>query len=196
MLACPVKANPPNWQHGRVIYALAREQLDDGSGGSGCFLDIGTAKGFSAVVMSWALADAGVHREVHSVDVMNPLERVSRNSVAEAEGDLLTVPEFVAPFIAPTVPVHFHGGGSLALLKDMVRLGLTVKFVFVDGKHSYGAVTEEIACLLQLQRPGAIALFDDMQIPGVAEAVKRARGYEVSRVRAGVGREYAVAVRV
>ncbi len=26
VLTCPVKLNPPNWQHGRVIYAVLSEQ--------------------------------------------------------------------------------------------------------------------------------------------------------------------------
>jgi hypothetical protein len=28
VLACPVKRNPPNWHHGRIIYAAARKYLD------------------------------------------------------------------------------------------------------------------------------------------------------------------------
>ena len=52
----PVEGNPPNWQHGRVIYALARELLvHDPS--VGLFVDIGIAR-VLAVVMGWAIAEA------------------------------------------------------------------------------------------------------------------------------------------
>src|SRR3989304_4481394 len=48
VLACPIKARPPNWQHGRVLYALTRRYRLTAEGPLYC-LDIGTAKGFSAV---------------------------------------------------------------------------------------------------------------------------------------------------
>src|SRR5688572_33475015 len=50
VLACPVKANPPNWQHGRVIYSAARRYLNGMTGPVSC-MDIGTAKGFSALCL-------------------------------------------------------------------------------------------------------------------------------------------------
>ena len=51
VLACPLKANPPNWQHGRVLYAGYRAYLA-GLQRRVLLLDIGTAKGFSAAAMS------------------------------------------------------------------------------------------------------------------------------------------------
>jgi len=194
VLACPVKVNPPSWQHGRVIYALARGLLEDEDHG-GCFLDIGTAKGFSAVVMAWALADAGARHDVLSVDAVDPLSHVERNSVAEVDGELLTVPEFIAPFMPPDAHIHFYGGGSLPLLDRLIGTGERVRFAFVDGKHTAAAVSAEILCLLRLQSRGDIALFDDVQIPGVSEAVKKIHGYTVTRLNAGPNRSYAIAVR-
>lgn len=194
VLACPLKVNPPSWQHGRVIYALARSLLEDDDC-PGCLLDIGTAKGFSAVVMSWAIADAGARRDVVSVDVVDPFAYVERNSVAEMDGELLTVPEFVAPFLLENGHIQFHGGGSLPLLDRMISAGERVRLAFVDGKHTATAVSAEIACLLRLQIPGDVVLFDDVQIAGVAEAVRKISSYTVTRVNAGVNRAYAMAVR-
>lgn len=81
-LACPVKRNPPNWQHGRVIYALLRRYLAARTGFVS-LLDIGTAKGFSALCMAFALADAGMDGAITSLDVVDPDARVPRNSIAE-----------------------------------------------------------------------------------------------------------------
>src|SRR3990172_8581667 len=50
VLACPIKARPPNWQHGRVLYALTRRYRLTAEGPLYC-LDIGTAKGFSALCL-------------------------------------------------------------------------------------------------------------------------------------------------
>jgi cephalosporin hydroxylase len=191
ILACPLKVNPPNWQHGRVIYALARKLLAD-SPGAGLFVDIGTAKGYSAVVMGWAIADAGANNWVLSIDAVDPSTRVTRNSVIEGD-ELFTVHEFVAPFIERSVRTEFVGGGS-----DFVLSGLSerVRFAFVDGRHSFAAVTADIANLQRLQQAGDIALFDDTQIDAVSAALGKLRGYHVKRLRVNSLREYAVAVRL
>src|ERR1041384_7883839 len=113
VLQCPIKASAPNWQHGRGLYQLAPQYISWAKKPT-IFLDIGTAKGFSACVLSWAIADDGStdHRVV-SIDVIEPDAFVKRNSVVECER-LMTVHQFAAPLIAPGVNVHFLGGGSAA----------------------------------------------------------------------------------
>lgn len=197
VLACPVKANPPNWQHGRVLYAAARDYLDSTPTSGGVFLDIGTAKGFSAVVMSLALSDADAHARVVSVDVIEPHARVPRNSVAECGGELWTVPEFTEPFLPANRAVEWHGGGSIRVLSELRRNGDHVRFAFVDGKHSAQVVGAEIAALTELQTRGDVAVFDDLQIPGVSVAIRTllAPAYRVEYLSAGPIRRYAVATR-
>lgn len=195
-LACPVKVNPPNWQHGRVLYALARNALEEERNG-GVFVDIGTAKGFSATIMAWAIYDAKARCRVLSVDIVDPNARVVRNSVREVDGTLLTVPEFVAPFIDPVIHrVEFHGGGSLALLNSLRSDGTRVRLAFVDGKHNAVTVTEEARMLAQLQRRGDVVLFDDMQIAQVASVVSALKTYAITHVRANARRAYAIGVRL
>jgi predicted O-methyltransferase YrrM len=188
VLACPLKVHAPNWQHGRVIYAVARKYLLTGAP---VMLDIGTAKGFSACVLSWALRDAGIAGEVVSIDLVDPLERVRRNSVAELDG-LRTVPEFVDPFRA--CEITFLGGGSLPWLDRATLDNRRVGFAFIDGKHSFEAVQAECRLLPLLQQPGDVVIFDDLQIEPVARAVATLRGYEITEMRTQV-RRYAIAVR-
>ena len=188
VLACPVKVNPPNWQHGRVIYATAmrymmyqREPV--------VFLDIGTAKGFSACVMTWAIAASGRNHEVVSVDVMEPTDRVARNSVAELDG-FKTIAEFVEPFIDPTVKTSFFGGGSLLWLREHHD---HIGFAFVDGKHTYDMVMAEHEEISKRQQLGDIIVFDDLQIEPVHRAVSKLKGYDVLKLDTGAGRKYAIA---
>ena len=84
VLACPLKKNPPNWVHGRVLYSLARNYLQGQIDVS--ILDIGSAKGFSALCLLWALRDSDILGSVTSVDVIDPEARVRRNTVAELDG--------------------------------------------------------------------------------------------------------------
>lgn len=197
VLACPVKVNAPNWQHGRVLYALARHYL-------ACtyhavtFLDIGTAKGFSACVMSWAIADAGMADTGHaiaSVDIVDPDAFIKRNSVAEVE-KLQTVQQFVKPFIAPDVSVTFHGGGSAKWLREARAEKVNVGFAFIDGKHTFDAVMLEFIGLTKLQRTGDLLLFDDVQFPDIEKAVMRITGYRRQRFELqSVRRAYTWAVK-
>lgn len=188
-LACPVKRNPPNWQHGRVIYALLRRYLAARTGFVS-LLDIGTAKGFSALCMAFALADAGMDGAITSLDVVDPDARVPRNSIAECE-ELKTVAQFVSPWQESRFIAFRQSTGAAWLVSDRGR----VHFAFVDGKHEYRAVREEAELLARRQEPGDIALFDDLQIAGVERAVRATRGYAVAMLEAKRERRYAIATR-
>jgi len=124
---------------------------------------------------------------------VSPDDRVSRNSVLEVTEGLKTVHEFIAPFTRGSI--ELHGCGSLMLLQRLQPGGERVRFAFIDGKHSYEAVHAETRLLSVLQRPGDVIVFDDLQIPGVGEAVAELQGYTVDFVRADKLRAYAIAVR-
>lgn len=195
ILACPLKVNPPSWQHGRVIYAALRRVLQESSSENEVFLDIGTAKGFSAVVMGWAIEDANtaINPKIISVDIVDPGTKVSRNSVAEAEGELHTVFDFVRPFKGK-LEIEFIGGGSQKLLSKLLLQRARVRFAFVDGKHSLDSVSNDIKALSILQKKGDMAIFDDIQISGVMSAVARQTTYDFRSLNAGDLRQYAIAV--
>lgn len=194
VLQCPIKVNAPNWQHGRVLYTLARQYIAWAKAPT-TFLDIGTAKGFSACVLSWAIADSGMPDcRVESVDIIEPDALVARNSVVETE-KYMTVPQFVAPFIDRSVKVEFHGKGSGSWLIKAPR-ELHVGFAFVDGKHTFDAVTLEALSIAKRQRAGDVILFDDAQIGCVYDATKQLRGYRREYLYlTGARRGYCVAVK-
>lgn len=196
ILACPVKKNPPSWAHGRIVYSKAREVLETNSR-AGMLLDIGTAKGFSALMMAWAIYDSGAFDHwVVSVDMVDPGERVPRNSVKEAEGGRFTVSEFLHPFRPTGVPMTFHGGGSERLLRTLKAIPETyIPFAFVDGRHSYAAVKADGEALASIQVRGNVAIFDDVHLEQVSQAVSELKEYEFRRIQAGPMRAYAVGVR-
>jgi predicted O-methyltransferase YrrM len=190
VLACPVKANPPCWQHGRVLYAVARAALA-GQVGPVTLLDIGTAKGFSALCLRWALGDAGIDGEVVTVDVIDPLSRVRRNSVAELEG-LKTLAEFLAPWPEAST-IRAHGMTGL----DWLRQGLgRLPVVFVDGKHEGRVVAAEGAQIAARQASGDVVVFDDVHLPDVKLAVSGLQhDYTLEWLPVLPKRAYAIGVR-
>lgn len=194
-LACPLKVNPPNWQHGRVLYAHLRAYLAEDRQ-LGQVVDIGTAKGYSALVMSWALRDGErTALPLWSIDIVDPFDRVSRNTSAELEG-LKTVPELVTPHLHGAPMPGFRGGGSIAWLKNAVTGCRRIGFAFVDGKHHPQIVRDEIELLARCQAPGDRCIFDDMQIEGLRQQVRRQKHYAVEFLEVLPKRSYAIGVRL
>lgn len=201
-LACPWKRNPPNWQHGRVIYAALRQRLTrleepPPEEVPYVLVDIGTAKGFSACVMAQAVADAGwqTSTTVQSADVVDPGACIPRNSVEDLrDGGPPHVYQLTQPHIPPNVHVEFSGTGSAALLARLTKEKRRVPFAFVDGKHTMEAVTVEAQALSKMQRTGDVIVFDDLQLPGVGAAVRAVKGYRLEELDIGP-RIYGIAVR-
>lgn len=169
VLACPVKTSPPNWQHGRVLYALTRQYLSDSCELCWNLLDIGTAKGFSALCLQWALNDhAGEGTEgVTSVDVIDPLSRVARKTIAEIDG-LLTLHETLEPW-PEAEAIRFVGTSGV----DWVSAyPYRIHVAFVDGSHKGPTVLQEGRLLAKRQEPGDLAIFDDVNRPELLAAVE------------------------
>jgi len=176
VLACPLKRNRACWQHGRIVYAMGRRVLArvlkrHVQHEQTVFLDIGTAKGFSALMMQYAIEDSGIMPsacQVISLDVIDPEERTVRNTVVELSG-LLTLAETLRPWQHVTDKIRFIQSEAANWL---LRLQLLhIHFAFIDGKHSFDAVNAELAHLARLQRSGDVLVIDDVQIEGVMRAL-------------------------
>jgi predicted O-methyltransferase YrrM len=190
VLACPVKVHAPCWQHGRLLYAVTHLRLRALESGSVTLLDIGTAKGFSALCLQWALIDAGADGHVISLDVVNPYERVRRNTIAELDG-LKTVLECLEPWPEARAIEFVQADARLWLTRNPGRLAVA----FVDGKHTYEAVSWELALLSNRQQCGDLIVIDDLQIAGVRKAVGELEGYHINFFEGHADRRYAVAER-
>ena len=191
VLACPVKKNPPNWQHGRVLYAAARQYFAT-SENLVTVLDVGTAKGFSALCLQWALNDSGKFGQVVSLDVIDPNGTERRNTVAELDGPV-TLAQILAPWPEAKAIAFMKSTGI-----DWLRRGSSrVHVAFVDGKHTGAVVAEETKLLASRQSAGDLVIFDDAQIPGVALAIEQASKhlYDLQHLQAKPERAYVIARR-
>lgn len=193
VLACPIKDHEPCWQHGRILYAAMRRRMAGLSLGSMTCLDIGTAKGFSALCMQWAAMDiaGAIVGCVTSVDVLDPAAKLRRNTVAELDG-FKTLAETLAPWPEAVHGVRFVCSTGVDWLSSHSGI---VEFAFVDGRHKYDVVKREAELLHERQEPEDIIVFDDLQIPAVHQAVVTLRDYDVEDITLSNGRRYAVAVR-
>jgi len=192
VLACPLKVHPPNWQHGRVLYAAARRYLSYSKDeGPFTLLDIGTAKGFSALCLAWAIRDAGVEGHVATVDVIDPHGRIYRNSVADLDG-LKTLAELLHPWATSSKIEASKMTGVRWLETHRER----VHVAFVDGKHKGSVVEEEGRLLAARQEAGDLVIFDDVHLPEVLGAVERIEEYFTEVIQVLPNRAYAVGLRL
>lgn len=188
VLACPVKAHAPNWQHGRVLYAAVRAYCETAAPEFLNLVDIGTAKGFSALCLQWALTDANRLGDVTSCDVIDPKARQRRNTVGEVDG-LKTLAELLEPWPEAT-KIAFRQSTGVDLLS---RYEWRVHVAFVDGKHSGAVVRREGELLAMRQNQGDLVIFDDVQIPGVEMAVRSlGTQYEIAYLDVKPERRYAI----
>lgn len=192
VLACPVKANAPNWQHGRVLYAaVSRYIVEHPNTEAFNILDVGTAKGFSALCLLWSLQDSGKAGRVTSVDVIDPLGRVQRNTIAEVDG-LKTLAETLAPW-PEAQSIDFRKSTGIEWLHGH---GDRIHVAFIDGKHSGAVVLQEGHLLAVRQMPGDLAIFDDVHIPDVSIAVNSLYpDYRLKYLEVLPNRHYAIGVR-
>lgn len=192
VLCCPLKNAPPHWQHGRLIYAVVRDYIANHPDAAYRALDIGTAKGFSALCSRKAFLDAGVPCDLTSVDVMPPAARCYRNTVAELDGGgLKSLYEVVAPWPEVAGITFLESTGIDWLQRHADR----VHVAFVDGKHAGDVVRQEGKLLAKHQQPGDVVIFDDCQMPQVSPAVvSLGEWYQIEYIHADP-REYAIARR-
>lgn len=208
VLACPVKRNPPNWTHGRVLYSAvrwylsslpARQRIDlEGPAPAVIeglrhvnILEIGSAKGFGALCLFWALADSGEFGRVVSVDVIDPSSREKRNTIAEVDG-YKTLAETLEPW-PEAQSIHFVQSTGIDWLKAHPE---RLHVVFVDGKHTAAVVSQEAALIAARQAPGDLCIFDDVHLPEIRAVVRGLHhAYSLEYLDILPNRGYAVAVR-
>lgn len=202
--ACPIKRNPPNWQHGRAVYALARKRIETLPAPQPSrlhtFLDVGTAKGFSALCLLWAIHDANrPDISVVTVDVIDPGSTAPRNSIRDLDGpcDLMG---YMGPFMPQLDGMMMAALCSTGVdfLQQMVERREPIPFAFVDGKHSEDQVAIEARLLSQVQERGDMILFDDLQMIPVRRAVGRveALGYRLELIKPCKERTYGWATKL
>jgi hypothetical protein len=111
--------------------------------------------------------------------------------VAELDG-LLTLAEFLAPWPEAAKILTHQSTGIDWLAQHPGRL----PFVYVDGKHAADVVRQEAALIRDRQEAGDVTVFDDVQIPAVAQALETLDGYLREDVQPTRDRKYVIARRL
>jgi len=161
-----------------VLYLLARELP-----GHGLTLEIGSYKGLGTVALAFGVRDGG-HDTVHTVD-----PHTGDRQALEAAGEALPSSEaelernLSEAGVADSVVAHTARSDDLFERWD----GSALRFLFVDGWHSYDAVKSDLRNWVPLLGPGGAVLVDDYDnYPEVEQATDDQRDLlPPHRARAG-----------
>ena len=199
-------------EHGLLLYKLVR-CLEPVS--PSVILDVGTARGFSAITMARALLDANLDGMVYSVDVIDHHSRLNWHRGKQDPTDplaniIISRSEIwsrwfdeEARWVTPAV------GQSHEILENWSNGPIAL--AFIDGDHTYDAVIRDLSLLEHLMDPAGVIVLDDYHtgvsmgtlrsrpVNGVARLIGRATKnvwpsmYE--RLRLGAGNEFMVVKR-
>ena len=190
----PDTESEPNYNHGRILYACLRRYLKETGKGSVITVDVGTARGFSALCMCKAFEDSGRYGSIISVDVLPHLKEIYWNNVSDTEGQR-TRNELLREYC------HLFEGRVVFATATSSRIFSQlsfprIHFAYLDGEHIYAAVSKELASIVPRQKKDDMILFDDCtetKFPGVAKAVQELDNYQVRIIPIESGYEMVLA---
>ena len=192
-----IKPSRTCYQHGRLLYTAlvwyARERCHHQLN----IVDTGPARGFSALCMARALADAGATGKIATFDVLAHETPMFWNGIHDTDGPRSRA-QLLAPYRELVEPyVIFHRGNSSRALQQVAFP--RIQFAFLDSVHTYDHVMAEFAAVGPRQRAGDILFFDDYTpkaYPGVVQAANEicgVHGYAPTIVTASAERQYLIA---
>jgi len=175
-----IKSSTLCYQHGRLLYAFLRHYVHSKGLRTVTIVETGTARGFSAMCMARALADANVDGRIITFDVLPHDTPMYWNCIDDMDGPK-SRRALLGNYRDLAELVLFVQGDTIESLR---RAGLPrVHFAFLDAQHTAHYVLSEFQAIESLQESGDVVFFDDYsadQFPGVVEAVEEIlqHGYE------------------
>ena len=161
-------------EHGLLLYKLTMEGAR--SDGSLVVLDVGTARGFSAITMARAMLDGELEGRVYSVDVIGHHEPLNWHGTKQEADEPLAGVEVSRSeiwgrwFAEESALVTTINGRSMEVLKDWQHG--PIDYTFLDGSHEYEDVRGELEALDSLMAEGGVIVVDDFHLGVVVYRVR------------------------
>lgn len=186
--------------HGELLYRLVTDRcLDLGKNHGVNILEIGTARGFSSLVMAKALEDFGGFGIVLTVDIVRhdtptfPVNQLGK-TVRFSREELLQVWRKLVE-----KRVIFLGGSS-SITSQIVQQR-RFPLVFIDEHHTFGKTRRDLQFVSSHQELGDLIILDDYtdRFVGVVQAVDEfveEGAYKISVKDCGSCRKVAVLTRI
>jgi len=166
-----IKESKINYQHGFILYKALTNYIVNTKVESINIVEIGTAKGFSALCMAKVLDDMGINGIINSIYILPHKKSIYWNSIKDHEGkhtrrELLNT---YSPLIIKYIQ-FIQGKSDIELPKLNIS---RIHFAFIDGEHFYENVFFDGEFIAKRQHSGDMIVFDDYTkkiFPGVVQA--------------------------
>jgi hypothetical protein len=192
-----LKRSEPNYNHGFLLFNqltnyISRNKKSD----TILILDVGTARGFSSIVMSYVIDKLGVCGTILTIDKTSHERKTKWKSILDGNSGISRAEIF--KMYKETKKIIFLQGKSKNVLKGTFLP--RVNFAFLDGAHNWSSLRHEIDYLASRQVKGDIIVFDDYTpevYPGVVKAVNYLKHtYEIKILGNIKIRGYAILTRI
>jgi predicted O-methyltransferase YrrM len=188
----------PDFHYAMVLFSVARDYMRKNSGPF-ALLETGTAKGFSALLLSRASILEDKQATVYTLDIIpHDLPRFWNVFGDRALGKR-TRAELLIDFSQEAARIRFLAGDTRETVSQVNAPRIHIGFL--DAMHEYIPLKREFDFLSKRQESGDLVVFDDVvagKFPGVhrlVEEVEREGIYSIQRVTSALGNTVAIATR-
>ena len=150
-----------NYERGILLYSLIAKYRPKN------VLEIGTAEGYSALCMAWAMTDCKINGKIFTVDPKPfdvPIEReITWEKNSKNNTIMLSTKELWNKFANKEwiKKIEVFTGFSGEILEKKTKELPKMDMGFIDGHHRYEAVTHDFHAFLQIASENFLLLFDD-----------------------------------
>jgi hypothetical protein len=166
-----IKESKINYQHGFLLYKCLSNYILKNKLNEISIVEIGTARGFSALCMAKAIKDHGIEGKILTLDILPNNFPIYWNSIGDNKGkrsrvELLSGYKYLIEHY-----IQFIEGKSENILRNLALK--RINLAFIDGNHFYENVLYDGNYISKNQSSGDIIVFDDYNtsfFPGVVKA--------------------------
>tara|TARA_B110000483_G_C18016301_1_gene473183 strand:- start:359 stop:898 length:540 start_codon:yes stop_codon:yes gene_type:complete len=158
-------------------------------------LEVGTARGFSTIVMSKAISDSNKKGNIITIDIIPNKKKIYWNTIDDLKGPQ-TRENLLKNYKKYTKIIKFLTGSSLHIIKKIKFKRFN--FIFLDGNHDFYNVKKEYDLVKKLQKKSDILLLDDVTIgsfDGIVQLlkiIKKENKYIIRKIISNPVRGYAI----
>tara|TARA_B110000003_G_scaffold261866_1_gene283983 strand:+ start:317 stop:1135 length:819 start_codon:yes stop_codon:yes gene_type:complete len=191
-----IKKSDINYQHGRLLYCLIRKKLSNFNEGKNFnVLEVGTARGFSSIVISKAINDSKKKGSIATIDIIPHHKKIYWNTIDDVNGPQ-TRKSLLKHYRKYQKIITFFTGKSLKIIKKISHK--QYHFIFLDGNHDFYNVKQEYELVKNLQKKNDILLLDDVTVKkfdGIVkllELIRKENKYKIRKITSDPKRGYAI----
>jgi predicted O-methyltransferase YrrM len=170
-----IKSSDIDYSHGFLLVSLIKKIKRDSNLRDFRYLETGTARGFSAVVVAKVAQDLFQDYRVTTIDVLQHETKRYWNSIGDSKGRR-SRPELLEPYRDLLPRINFLTTRAVRYMRE--HESERFHLVFLDAQHTHKDVRREFNWVAKKQKSGDVIFIDDVtegQFDGICKFVREAK---------------------